>query len=109
MINRINAIIEVNLELLYKAKNNLLDLNDFKDDFGKQFQDPKSFARLMQIKKLVSKHCEYENSFRLTEFGKVICENRGWLDYLKNQNEKVMIAEKSILTIKKRTKWFSSF
>lgn len=109
MINRINTMIEVNLQLLYKAKNNLLDLNDFKDDFGKQFQDSKSFARLMQIKKLVSKHCEYENSFQLTEFGKEICENGGWLTYFKSQNEKVMIADKSILPMKTRNKWYSFF
>ena len=53
MINQINALIEVNLQLLYKAENYALNLNDFKDGSEKQFQDPKSFVRLLQIKKLI--------------------------------------------------------
>lgn len=106
MINRINTIIELNLQILNKAENNFLNLQDFKDDFGKQFQDPNAFVRLLRIKKLVTKPYEDKNCYQLTEFGKEICKNGGWLNYLKNQNENVMITEKSILQKKKRTKWF---
>lgn len=56
MINRINTMIELNLQILYKTENNVLNLNDFKDDFGKKFQDPNSFAKLLQIKKLIINH-----------------------------------------------------
>jgi hypothetical protein len=87
MINRINTIIEVNLQILYKAENNFLNLNDFKDDFGKQFQDPNAFVRLLRIKKLVIRPYEDKSCFQLSEFGKEICENGGWLDYLKKQNK----------------------
>ncbi len=109
MINRINTMMEKNLELLYKSENKFLNLYHFKDDLGKKFQDPKSFARLMQIKKLISKHCEHQNSFELTEFGKEIYKNGGWLNYIKSQNEKVIAAKKTILPMKKRNKWYGFF
>ncbi len=87
MINRINNLIEVNLRLLLKSKNHSLKLSDFKDDFGNKFQDAETFARLMQIKRLISNNPKEEFCFQLTEFGTEICENGGWLEYLKKLNK----------------------
>jgi hypothetical protein len=108
MINRINTIIEVNLQILYKAENNFLNLNDFKDDFGKQFQDPNAFVRLLRIKKLVIRPYKDKSCFQLSEFGKEICENGGWLEYLKKQNKTAKqnrVEEK--IEPKKNKKWFT--
>lgn len=101
-------MIELNLQILYKTENNVLNLNDFKDDFGKKFQDPNSFAKLLQIKKLIINHLKDKNCFQLSEFGKEICENGGWLDYLKKQNkiEKQKRVEE-IIEPKKHKKWFT--
>lgn len=52
MINRINVLIEVNLQLLYKSEGSSLNLKDFKDDFGNKFHDAETFARIMQKKRV---------------------------------------------------------
>ena len=85
MIDRINNLIEVNLILLLNSKNNSLNLNDFEDDSGNKFQDAETFARLMQIKKLITNNPEEKFCFQLTEFGTEICKNGGWLEYLKTK------------------------
>lgn len=111
MINRIDNLIEENLQILLKAKNNSLHLNDFKDDFGNKFQDAETFARLMQIKKLITKNTKEEFCYQLTEFGKEICENGGWLEYLKKLKnaERKKVFEESIEPKKKQKKWFAFF
>lgn len=90
MITRINNLIEINLRLLSKSKVKFLYLNEFKDDCGKKFQDAETFARLMPYKKLITRTPKEEFCFQLTEFGNKICENGGWLEYLK-QPKKVKI------------------
>ena len=87
MINRINVLIEVNLKLLYKAENNFLNLKDFEDDFGNQFQNPKSFAEIMQKKELITQNPNENFGYKLTEIGKKISKNGGWLEHLKNQKK----------------------
>lgn len=86
MIDRVNNIIEANLQLLLKSKNNSLCLNDFKDDFGNKLQDAKTLAKLMQTKKMITKSPGEGFCYQLTEFGREICENGGWLAYLKKPN-----------------------
>lgn len=101
MINRINVLIEVNLQLLYKSKGNSLNLKDFKDDFGNKFQDSETFARIMQKKELITPNLNEEFCYKLTEIGKQVYENGGWLEHLENQkvvkNETVKIEPKKIV------------
>lgn len=87
MITRINVLIEVNLKLLYKSKDNSLKLKDFRDDIGNKFQDPKTFASIMQKKDLIIPSPNEEYCYKLTEIGKQVYENGGWLEYLKKQKE----------------------
>ena len=53
MIKLVNDILAVNLQILYKAENIFLNLNDFKDNNGKQLQEPKELAKIMQNKGLI--------------------------------------------------------
>lgn len=87
MITRINVLIEVNLKLLYKSKGNSLNLKDFRDDLGNKFQDPETFARIMQKKELITSNLKEEFCYKLTEIGKQVYESGGWLEHLKNQKE----------------------
>ena len=81
--DRINNLIEINLQLILESKDKSLCLNQFKDDFGNKFRDAETFVRLMQIKKLIATNSKEESCFELTEFGKKVCESGGWLEYLK--------------------------
>jgi hypothetical protein len=53
MIKLVNDILVVNLQILYKAENIFLNLNDFKDNNGKQLQEPKALAKIIQNKGLI--------------------------------------------------------
>jgi hypothetical protein len=87
MITQINILIEVNLKLLYNSKGNSLNLKDFKDDIGNKFQEAETFARIMQKKELITPNLKEEFCYKLTEIGKQVYENGGWLEHLKNQKE----------------------
>jgi len=87
MITQINILIDTNLKLLYKSKDNSLNIKDFRDDIGKKFQDLETFARIMQKKELITPDLKEEFCYKLTEIGKQVCENGGWLEHLKNQKE----------------------
>ncbi|MDD5152042.1 MAG: hypothetical protein PHC28_16445 [Flavobacterium sp.] len=87
MITRINVLIDVNLKFLYNSKGNSLNLKDFKDDVGNKFQDAETFARIMQRKELITPNQNNEFCYKLTEIGKKIYENGGWLKHLENQKE----------------------
>lgn len=101
MINRINILIDVNLKLLYNSKDNSLNFKDFKDDFGNKFQDAETFAGIMQKKELITPNLNEEFCYKLTEIGKQVYENGGWLEHLENQkdvkNEIVKIEPKKIV------------
>lgn len=101
MITQINILIDVNLKLLYNSKGNSLNLKDFKDDFGKTFQDVETFARIMQKRELITPNLNEEFCYKLTETGKQVYENGGWLEHLNNQkvikNETVKIEPKKPL------------
>jgi 3-isopropylmalate dehydratase small subunit len=111
MINIINNLIELNLQIIFKSKNYSLKLNDFKDEFGNQFQDAETFARLMKVKKLITNNPKEEFCFQLTEFGTEICENGGWLEYLKKrkQTAKEKVVEKKTEPKKNNKKGVSIF
>lgn len=101
MITQINILIDVNLKLLYNSKGNSLSIKDFKDDIGNKFQDSETFARIMQKKELITPILNEEFCYKLTEIGKQIYENGGWLEHLENQkdvkNEIVKIELKKIV------------
>jgi hypothetical protein len=94
MITQINILIDVNLKLLYKSKGNSLNLKDFRDDFGNKFQDAETFARIMQKKELITPDLKEESCYKLTETGKQVYENGGWLQHLKNPKDVKYKAEK---------------
>ena len=82
MFHQVNEIIEVNLQLLFSSKNQSLIFSEFKDKNGKKLVQVIEFLQLMEKKKLI----EIENNMcTLTEFGKNIVKNGGWLEYLKKK------------------------
>jgi len=83
MIDQINILIEINLLLIATSEGNTLKLKDFKDNQGNTLQGAKILADIMQQKELI-RHCPNEEyGYELTEFGKHIAENGGWLELLK--------------------------
>lgn len=101
MITQINILIDTNLKLLYKSKDNSLNIKDFKDNFGNKFQDAETFARIMQKKELITPNLNEESCYKLTKIGNRICENGGWLEHLKNpkdvKNKDIKIELKKIV------------
>lgn len=87
MITLINNLIDENLQLLSKSKDNSLNLKNFKDDHGNKLQDPKTFAKIMVNKELIDQNPNEEFCYKLTEMGKQISENGGWLNHLKTLNK----------------------
>jgi hypothetical protein len=86
MITLINNLIDENLLLLSKSKDNSFNLKSFKDNCGKRLHDPKTFAKIMINKELINKKQNEEFSYVLTPIGKQISENGGWLKHLKMLN-----------------------
>jgi hypothetical protein len=87
MITLINNLIDGNLQLLSKSKDNSLNIKNFKDDRGNKLQDPKTFAKIMINKELIDQNPNEEFCYKLTEIGKQISENGGWLKHLKTLNK----------------------
>jgi predicted transcriptional regulator len=87
MITQINVLIDANLKLLYKSKDNSLNIKDFKDNLGNKFQDAETFARIMQKKELITPNLNEESCYKLTEIGRQVFENGGWLKHLENQKK----------------------
>lgn len=87
MITLINNLIDGNLQLLSNSKDYSLNIKNFKDDQGNKLQDPKTFAKIMVKKELIDQNPNEEFCYKLTEIGKQISENGGWLKHLKNQKK----------------------
>ncbi|WP_333601460.1 hypothetical protein [Flavobacterium sp.] len=83
MIDQINTLIEINLFLLFSSENHLLNLKDFKDEVGNKLQGAKILADIMQQKELIQPNPNEEFNYELTELGKHISENGGWLVFIK--------------------------
>lgn len=89
MIAQINLLIHTKLLLLFSATNHVLHLNEFKKTPKNKIQEAKILVEMMQGKDLIRPYLNREMLYELTEFGKQICENGGWLEHLENQkNEK---------------------
>lgn len=93
MIAQINALIDAKLLLLFEAKE-ALPLNEFKKSPKSKLQDATILAEMMLNKGLIAEDPNLDFHFKLTELGKKICENGGWLIYLEIQNA----LEKPIIT-----------
>jgi len=82
MFENIDELIEVNLELLYNTKSQYMMRINFKDEFGFNLKNSKSFADILVKKGIVV--LESNQGFRcdLTELGRQIYEKGGWIKYL---------------------------
>lgn len=97
MMNHINQLIELNLRFLYEHPHQQAELKDFAL-FGKlSLADAQVLAEIMVLKNLIAPF-EHQQ-FKLTEHGQEICENGGWIIYLKQirqqQNIPVVSLKKS--------------
>lgn len=81
MIEQINRLIEINLQLLFASERKTLSLVDFRNDQGKPLPGAKMLAEVMLQKELIRLKENHEFSYELTELGKTISENGGWLKH----------------------------
>lgn len=89
MIDQINKLIQINLLLLFNAKHKTMVLQDFRNHEGNPLPGAKMLAEIMQQKELIKNYSEKEYCYELTELGKHIAENGGWLNHV----EKMKIAK----------------
>jgi hypothetical protein len=82
MIKLVHELIEINLQILHKAENNFLNLTDFKDNNGKQLQEPKELAKIMQNKGLIIQNSDQDFVYEITAIGNEISKKGGWLEHL---------------------------
>lgn len=87
MIDQINQLIAINLMLLFNSKHQTIVLPDFRDNLGKPLPGAKMLAEIMQQKDLIKNFSDNEFRYELTELGKYIAENGGWLVYIERQKK----------------------
>ncbi|MBF4470669.1 MULTISPECIES: hypothetical protein [Flavobacterium] len=82
MFENIDELIEVNMKLLYASKSQYMMRINFKDEYGFNLKNSKAFADILVKKGLVL--LESSQGFRcdLTDLGKQIYENGGWIKYM---------------------------
>lgn len=82
MFENLDELIEVNVNLLYLSKSQYMMRINFKDEFGFNLKNSKSFADILVEKGIVI--LESNQGFRcdLTELGRQIYEKGGWIKYL---------------------------
>jgi hypothetical protein len=82
MFDNIDELIEVNMKLLYVSKSQYMMRINFKDEYGFNLKNSKAFADILVKKGLVL--LESNQGFRcdLTDFGRQIYQNGGWMKYL---------------------------
>jgi hypothetical protein len=83
MFDNIDELIEVNMKLLYISKSQYMMRINFKDEYGFNLKNSKAFAEILVKKGLVL--LERNQGFRcdLTDLGRQIYENGGWMNYLR--------------------------
>lgn len=82
MIQQINQLIDCNLQLLMASPLHRITLDNFKDIDGNRLADSKILAEIMQRKDLIRLIPLQQPAYELTDFGKQIIENDGWLMHL---------------------------
>ncbi|WP_268848547.1 hypothetical protein [Flavobacterium aestivum] len=82
MFKNIDELIDVNLKLLYTSKSQFMMRINFKDEFGYNLKNTKKFSEILDSKGLV--RLESSQGFRcdLTDFGRHVFENGGWMKYI---------------------------
>jgi hypothetical protein len=82
MFKNIDELIEVNLKLLYTSQSQFMMRINFKDEFGYNLKNTKEFSKILDTKGLAK--LEPSQGFRcdLTDFGRQVFENGGWIQYL---------------------------
>lgn len=92
MFHHINEIIDINLALMFKSKNQSLKFSEFKDKNGKKLGKIMELFQLMENEKLIKIE---NNKCILTEYGKDISLSGGWFKHLekKKENEKIKTEE----------------
>ena len=82
MFENIDELIEVNLKLLYASKSQFMMRINFKDECGFNLKNSKVFAEILNKKGLIK--LELTQGFRcdLTDHGRQICENGGWIAFV---------------------------
>lgn len=97
MFENVDELIELNIKLLYVSKSQYMMRINFKDEYGFNLKNSKAFADILVNKGLVL--LENSQGFRcdLTDLGRQIYENGGWMNYLQtaesfsNSNQAVAI------------------
>lgn len=82
MFDNIDELIEVNMKLLYTSKSQYMMRINFKDEYGFNLKNSKAFAEILVNKGLVVLECNQGFRCDLTDFGRQIYQNGGWMHYL---------------------------
>jgi hypothetical protein len=82
MFKNIDELIEVNLKLLYTSQSQFMMRINFKDEFGYNLKNTKEFSEILNDKGLVKLESSQEFRCDLTDFGRQVFENGGWIQYL---------------------------
>lgn len=106
MFDNIDELIEVNMKLLYTSKSQYMMRINFKDEYGFNLKNSKAFAEILVKKGIVL--LETNQGFRcdLTDLGRQIYENGGWIMYLQttepfSENNSEMMADSQVRKIGK--------
>lgn len=83
MFDNIDELIEVNMKLLYTSKSQYMMRVNFKDEYGFNLKNSKVFADILVNKGIVL--LESSQGFRcdLTDLGRQIYQNGGWMKYMR--------------------------
>jgi hypothetical protein len=83
MFDNIDELIEVNMKLLYTSKSQYMMRINFKDEYGFNLKNSKAFADILVKKGIV--FLESSQGFRcdLTDLGRQIYQNGGWIKYMR--------------------------
>ena len=83
MFDNIDELIEVNMKLLYTSKSQYMMRINFKDEYGFNLKNSKVFADILVNKGIVL--LESSQGFRcdLTDLGRQIYQNGGWMKYMR--------------------------
>jgi hypothetical protein len=106
MFDNIDELIEVNMKLLYTSKSQYMMRINFKDEYGFNLKNSKAFAEILVNKGIVL--LEANQGFRcdLTDLGRQIYQNGGWMNYLQtakpfSENNTEMMADSQVRKIEK--------
>ncbi|PKB16971.1 hypothetical protein [Flavobacterium sp. 5] len=83
MFENIDELIEVNMKLLYASKSQYMMRINFKDEYGFNLKNSKAFADVLVKKGLVILECDQGFRCDLTDLGRQIYANGGWLKYMR--------------------------